>query len=276
LLASILIPVPFNLKSKGALQPIEKQVVYAAASGEVNEVLCDDGSVVAKDQVLLNMKNPELDLEIEKLTGELQTTQKEHDTVLTEVLKEDLPAQEKQQKQARLGELAVTLETLTTQLKIKELQKDRLEVRSPRAGQVITWDAKEKLERRPIQEGDELLTIAELSGPWHVELFMPERRAGKLKERYKKAGGEKVPVRFILMTDPHHAIEGWVKEIEESTFVQEEEGPCVRVKVELKEKPSNPRPNAALTASVTVGTCSLAYYYLHEAWEYLQANWLFF
>jgi HlyD family secretion protein len=279
LLASLLIPVPFNLKSKGALQPTERQVVYAGTSGEVDVVNCDDGSQVKTDDVLLTLKNPELLLEIEKLTGERQTTQKELDTVLIEVLNDTNSGPDKEQKRARLGELSVALDTLNTQLSIKEIQKKRLDILSPRTGQVITWDAKEKLERRPVQEGDELLTVADLNGPWHVELFMPERRIGKLKSRYNQAAGkEKVPVRFILMTDPHNAIEGWVKEIEESTFVHEEEGPCVRVKVELKDKPSDKsrRPNAALTASVTVGTCSLAYYYLHEAWEYLQANWFFF
>jgi hypothetical protein len=58
--------------------------------------------------------------------------------------------------------------------------------------------------------------------------------------------------------------------------VHEDEGPCVRVKVDLDKPIENPRPNATITANVVAGRTNLAYYWFHEAWEYVQANFLFF
>jgi multidrug efflux pump subunit AcrA (membrane-fusion protein) len=274
--------VPFNLKTKGALKPLVKQEIFANAHGDIDEVLVDDGAMVKAGDVLVRMKNEELKIQAQDLSGKLELANKQVLTLTHRLLNWSKQAQrneaDKEQLQAQMGEAKQEVDTLTKQLQIKNEQLDKLTVKSPIDGQVITWDAKEHLARRPVQQGEVLMSVANLEGGWKLELYVPDRRAGKVKRAFKlaQAKNEKLPVNFILMSAPGTTLKGTVRDIEESTFVQEEEGPCVRVKVDLEKQPENARPNASLTASVNVGTCSFAYYWLHEAWEYLQANWLFF
>ena len=59
-------------------------------------------------------------------------------------------------------------------------QLAELEVHSPLAGVVITWDAERQLAGRPVKRGDSLLTVADLSGPWELLLDVPDGRAGPI------------------------------------------------------------------------------------------------
>jgi multidrug efflux pump subunit AcrA (membrane-fusion protein) len=274
-----LIPVDLNLKSKGALQPIDKRDVFAPVPGDVLEVMKDDGDIVAEGDTLLVLRNEELANQIIELRGKLENAQKRLQTIDRELLHNTkLSPAERANFDMQKPELRLEVATLTKELEIKGNQLRKLDVKSPIAGRVITWNAKENLELRPVETGQSLMVVADLNSKWQLELFVPERRAGKLRKAVREAAerGEKVPVSYILMTAPGTYQSGTIREVENSTFVHEDEGPCVRVKVDLDEQPDNPRPNASLTASVKAGRCSLAYYWFHEAWEYLQANWLFF
>ena len=49
------------------------------------------------------------------------------------------------------------------------------------------------------------MMIANEEGEWQLELYLPERRAGKLRKALQpkpNEKGTKVPVSYILMTDP--------------------------------------------------------------------------
>jgi HlyD family secretion protein/GAF domain len=284
LLASVLIPVPWTLKSKGALQPIEKREVFARQPGTIESVLRDDGAVIEPNETLIVMSNNQLNIEQKDLQGRLNVVTGQLSSLNTILLgnKMDKASSEKPQLEKQKAEYEQERISLENQLKIKNEQIADMKINSPLTtrGQVITWDAKENLERRSVQQGEVLLSVANLEGGWQVELYVPERRAGKVKRRFQEmaAKNEKVKVSFKLMTDPDKSITGTIREIEESTFAHAEDGPCVRMKIDIdpafKEK-IVPRPNAAVTASVENGYCSLANAFLHEAWEYLQLNWLF-
>jgi hypothetical protein len=279
LAAMFLIPVDLNLKSKGALQPIDKREVYAPGAGDVLEVKKDDGDVVAAGDTLVVMRNEELDKQLIELQGGIDNAQKKLQTIDQQLLHNTrLTPAEQANFEMQKPELRLEIEMLTKELEIKSEQFRKLTVKSPIPGRVISWNAKENLELRPVEIGQSLMVVADLNSRWQLELYLPERRAGKLRKALQEAeaAGEKVKVSYILMTDPGTYRYGTVREVENSTFVHEEEGPCVRVKVELDEQPDYPRNNTSLTASIKADRCSLAYYWFHEAWEYLQSNWLFF
>jgi multidrug efflux pump subunit AcrA (membrane-fusion protein) len=279
LLFMFLYRVDLSLKSKGALQPIDKREVYAPLASDVVEVLKGDGDLVEAGETLVVLRNEELENQIIDLRGRKENAQKKQHSIEHQLLHNNrLSPVDRLQFEMQRPELAREIETLTKELEIKNNQLNKLTVKSPITGQVVTWNAKENLLDRPVDTGQSLMMVADLESRWQLELYVPERRAGKLRKAVKEAeaAGEKVPVTFILMTDPSTYRTGTVREVENSTFVHEDEGPCVRVKVDLDEPVENPRPNASLTASVKADRCSLAYYWFHEAWEYLQANWLFF
>jgi multidrug resistance efflux pump len=271
--------VDLTLKSKGALQPIDKQEVYAPFGADVLEVKHDDGDIVKKGDVLLVLRSEELETQIADLTGKVATTRERLQSINSQLLHPGkMTPGERANLEIQKAELGQEFETHRSELKIKTEQHKKLIVKSPLDGRIITWDAKENLLGRPVEMGQSLMVVANEESDWQLELFMPERRAGKLRRAMVRAKetGDDVKVRFILMTDPGHTMTGKVREVENSTFVHEDEGPCVRVKVDLDKRVENPRPNASLTANVAVDRCSLAYYWFHEAWEYLEGNFLFF
>jgi biotin carboxyl carrier protein len=279
LLIMLIVPVDFTLSSKGALQPVDKQEVYAPLGGEIWDVRADEGQAVEKGETLIVMRNDELESQIAELTGKVATSQGRLQSITYQVLHPGkLTPGELANLQIQKAELAQELDTQHAELKIKVEQYRKLTITAPRSGRIITWDAKENLLGRPVEMGQSLMVVANENSLWELELFVPERRAGKLRKAFIKAQGnnEKVPVRFILMTDPGTSRTGTVREVENSTFVHEDEGPCVRVKVDLDEPIDNPRPNSSLTAKVVVGRCNLFYYWFHEAWEYVEGNFLFF
>lgn len=275
----------FSLKSKGSLQPINKQEVFAGIGGIIEQVRVDDGDEVKAGDILLTMKNSELEQQLEKLHGDIAAAQKKLQSSYIQRRNTDKKNNSSQEIDAQIPEIKEQIESLQAELRVKDEQREKLTVRAPINGRVVTWNAKENLLARPVEMGQVLMSIADENSKWRLELYMPERRAGKLRRadnemreaNAKNGTNLKVPVSYILMTDPNTKHTGVVSEIEHSTFVHDEEGPCVRVKVDLDDSVPlvSPRPNASLTAMADVGYCSVGYYYLHEAWEYLQANWLF-
>lgn len=280
LLFMLIWPTDLALKAKGALQPIDKQDVFAPMpGGDIYEVLHDDGDIVQKGDTLIVLRNEELEAQIAQLTGEVATAGKRLGAIAAALLHPGkMTPGERIQMEIQKAELQEELDAKKHALEIKAQQFKKLTIKAPVDGKIVTWDAKENLLGRPVQGGDSLMTVTDPNSTWQLELYLPERRAGRLREALLEAKKENrdVPVRFILMTDPHETRYGKVREVENSTFVHEDEGPCVRVKVDLDKAIENPRPNATITANVVAGRTNLAHYWFHEAWEYVQANFLFF
>ena len=57
-------------------------------------------------------------------------------------------------------------------------ERDQLIVTSPIAGRVLTWDVGHQLLARPVERGEALVTVADLSADWQLELDVPDDRIG--------------------------------------------------------------------------------------------------
>ena len=115
-----------------------------------------------------------------------------------------------------------------------------------------------------------------ISGDWELEVLMPERRIGHVRNAQGKIKTD-LDVCYILATDPGTRRKGKVKEIHDTTQMHEQEGHTVRIRVELEQKdvPTAPRPGASTTAEVQCGRASIGYVYLHEFIEFVQGKVLF-
>jgi len=91
-----------------------------------------------------------------------------------------LTAVEKDRLSGERQVLLAQLNSLDEQLSLydKELREET--VHSPRRGMVITWEVKDRLNRRPVQQGQVLMQVADPDGPWQLELDMPEHRMGHI------------------------------------------------------------------------------------------------
>ena len=75
-------------------------------------------------------------------------------------------------------------------------------MRSPIDGQVLLpWDAEQSLIHRPVVTGQRVMTIADPHGDWELELAMPERRMGHVREAVDEFGPE-LEVSYVSAADP--------------------------------------------------------------------------
>jgi hypothetical protein len=174
-------PARFTLESKGTLEPVLRQNVFAGIDGVVDDIPkgIDHGAMVKKGETLLKLRNTDLGVKITLAEGQRMEKLKRRSAV-HEALVEGgrMTREERLQREGEQAELRESLLSLELQLKLYKTEQQELDVRSPINGQVLTWDLRDRLQRRPVQKGQELLRVADPSGPWHLELKMPENRVG--------------------------------------------------------------------------------------------------
>jgi multidrug efflux pump subunit AcrA (membrane-fusion protein) len=269
------------MRAKGTLQPVVKSDIFAPMPGEVEEVLKTNGEQVAEGEPLLKMRNPELLIKVQEVHGQLASALENFSAIQHQLTqnRQRLTELEFSNLQGKFAEAQVTVKYLRDQHKLLQERYDRLTVRSPIAGKVITWDVKKLLQNRPVETGQVLMTVAAENTDYEVELYMPERRIGHLRrarDRVKESDPKAdLAVDFILMTDPGVSHEGTVVHVNPTAEPHEEHGNMVRIRVEPADEIEIPRPGATVTADVHCGRAPFLWAKLHEAWEWLEANVLF-
>jgi multidrug efflux pump subunit AcrA (membrane-fusion protein) len=286
LLAAFLVPRPFNLKGEGELQPVKRRDVFAAAEGRVDKVMVKHGELVNEGDELIVLESLDLDAQLEGIAGDRQVAREKLRTAENIIIRvgNQLRPEERSQLFGDVRQYKQELLNLSRQYDLLQEKKQQLTIRSPIAGRVISWKNERKLRYRPVMPGQKLMTIADPTGEWELEVFMPEKRMGhvaralqKLEDENKKTGqDDKLAVSYVLRTDPKTSLEGEVRDIHDATEVRDEKGQSVRIRVEIEEKDlTDPRAGATATARVHCGYRSFAYVWLHEAIEWIQANVLF-
>ena len=73
----MIMPADFRVEARGELQPEMRRDVFAPADGVVQQVYVDHAQTVAAGDLLLEMRQTELDFEFARVLGELQTAGKQ-------------------------------------------------------------------------------------------------------------------------------------------------------------------------------------------------------
>jgi GAF domain-containing protein len=278
--ALVFIPAEFSVQAEGTLQPKSRRNVFARSDGIVETIEVDHGAIVAADQPLVKLRNPDLEFRLSSVLGELQTTAKKLSALKTSRLDKGFstPTERSQSNDAAGGELELTawLTSLERQHEILLRQKEDLIVRSPIRGQVVTWNVAETLPSKPVTRGETLMTIDDLEGEWNLEILMPDGRMGHLLAARERRPEVPLEVSFILATAPNIRYQGRVSDIMLSAEPNEKLGNTVLIKVDLDSKSINVRrPGAEVTARIACGKRSLGYVWFHELAEFFHSQILF-
>lgn len=278
--ALIFTPATFTIEGSGTLQPIEQQNIFATANGTVDQIFVHQGEQVQADSTLITLRDSELDLEISRVRGEIQTSTKR--LAVIQAARLELTATDAQavlkanRLTAEQEELNERLQSLNEQLVLLKKQQDALTLKSPLAGEVLTWDFQEKLLTRPVQRGQRLLTVANLEGPWVLKMQIPDSEIGHILEAQKN-NPKPLKVSFLLVTDLDHTHQGTIEKIATSAEPGEDGIPTVQVTVKLDhETIEGLRPGASVLPKVDCGTRSLGYVWLRRLIETVQKEVLFF
>ncbi|TVS10103.1 MAG: GAF domain-containing protein [Planctomycetaceae bacterium] len=277
--ALAVIPADFRVEARGELQPVNVRDVFAPADGVVGELRVRHRQQVAADEVLAVLRRAELDLQFKQVLGELQTARKRFTSVETERMQNLRETAEQRQRYGRLTaeqeELRQQIAGLEAQHAILHQQQAELHVRSPMAGEVLTWNPQPLLEARPVARGQILLTIGDLTGPWQVELRIPDRRVSHILAA-RGQSGDALPVAFLLASDPARKHHGVLDRVGLRTEISEHDGAFVLATVALdRDQVPHPIPGANVIAKIDCGRRALGYVWFHDLLDAVR-RWLLF
>ena len=282
--AGLLIPTELKIEARGKLQPRERRNVFAPVDGIVTLVSVRHGSPVKADEILLTLHSPELDFDLTRVTGEIQTAEQRLESVRTTLLNSSGGSASDRSEKLRLtaDEQELVQQLIGLRLQQNELkdQKAALVVKSPSAGLVLTWDVKESLDARPVRKGQLLLSIGDVSGPWEIELQVPDDRIGYVNDAARAATArgreEKVAVEFVSASAPQTVYEATLRDAARRSETPREGEATVRVTADIVAMPAEGlRPGAVVVAKVHCGRTSLARSWLLDLIHVVRRELLF-
>jgi biotin carboxyl carrier protein len=279
LLALALIPADFELESHGQVQPARRRHIYAPADGVIAKVLVDNAAAVDEGKTLAVMRNPDLDLEEQRIRGEIATsnarlaairaTRVDHDRRPSSTTAGQLAAEEEELKQS--------LASLGRQLEIVNRRVAELTLRSPITGQVVRWDLIRSLESRPVRQGQLLMQVVDPAGPWQLELRIPDHQVRHvLAAQVAATKTNRLSVRFLFRMSPKTTYSATLDDVHLATDLDQDGELSTLAKVSLNPKDiPDLRPGSSVIAKIDCGRRSLGYVWLRELLEFLQARVLF-
>jgi multidrug efflux pump subunit AcrA (membrane-fusion protein) len=270
--ALALTPCPLVIEAPATLHAGVEREVFATATGSVARVEVEHGQAVDKGALLVVLRDPELELQREQVLGELAVVRKRlaalavarTDRTAAEPAASDdglpLSAEEQQWREREAN--------LLRQSELLDKRRQELEIRSPVAGVVLTREVHSLLASRPVERGQSLLTVADVSAGWELIAEVPQRRLGRLLDA--QADGQSPPVTFRLAGDVAGRHEGRVSQVEAVAALDAvgllDDAPPVRVHVAtVGPPPAEARPGMSARVRIECGRRSLGYVWLSDA-----------
>src|SRR3954466_11972755 len=285
--ALVVVPADFNIEAPGVLQPVVRRDVFAPRSGIVDEVLVQHNATVAKGQPIVRMRDPALELELKRVDGEMETAQKQLDAVratkTNRAVKDPTPI-DSYHLSAEERELDQKPANARHERELLQHERDQLVVTSPISGRVLTWDVGHQLLARPVERGEALVTVADLSADWQLELDVPDERIGYILAAENELKTD-LPVRFRLSSEERAEHVGKIAEVCQTANVAPEKTsrpkPTILTKVAfdtpelMKAVGGELRPGVSARAEIECGQRPLGYVWLHDIWDAAIQWWQF-
>ena len=263
----LLYQVPFYVSAEGVLLPENRSWVFAGMTGEVESVNVQHNSLVAAGEPLLKLKNEHLAVQIAETRGRINVLNERKRSIE----KSSLRIAANDDSESRTAEQSVQsivaeLNALREKSNLLTRMVDKTLIKSPIAGQVITWDAKRKLTGRTVRPEQQLLEIADLDGPWIVELEVPNRRVGHLLRGLNRSEEEPLQVKFTLAADPTESCEGTITYVSNAIQFADDKSQVVKVRVAIADNNVPIRQaKTGVTAKIYCGyDTSIGYLWLHD------------
>ena len=282
-IALAVIPWTYRVEAQGKLMPVLRRQVFAPSDGSVLTIQVKSGDRVEIGQVLITLKNDELQQQLQQAQNSLNEKRQQLASTKAELEALDPGATPDQEIQlhGKHQQIQAEIEGIDQQLQLLEEETAGLTIHAAQAGTVTTFHLDQLLSNRPVRRGELLLEIMDESGPWQLEVDVPERRMGHLLRASQRqpvpANGDApagLPVEFVMATAPETAYTGQVWEMSTRTAVSQQQETVVPVIIstETAALPQR-RIGAEVRARVACGQHSLGYVLFGDAVD-LVRRWL--
>lgn len=279
-LAGLFITKEFTVQGDGEFRPTIYRQVFTQVGGVVTQVHVANDQQVQPNFVVAELRNIQLENELEGVLGELGEAQAEIDAVNSELTdNNEMTRAEIDEREARIGQLEEKVRSLGSQQKLLYEQQKLLKVASPISGRVITWKVQDELPGRVVNPGDVLMEVADPDGPWRIEVYMPDKRMGHIRQAWKDAQGN-LKVTFHPRAHPEQNFEGKVVEIGQTAEPRGEEGNTVKLAIEfpaqeLFDAVGKPKVSEGVRAKVHCGQRSWLFCLFHDLIDFVRSNIIF-
>jgi multidrug efflux pump subunit AcrA (membrane-fusion protein) len=271
------IETDYTAYCRGRLEPVERRRVFAGLDGVVRKVLVRHGAHVNIGDALIELQNTDLDIATVDLQGRRTSAfEQSLSTKRSLIDGGQLSPAERTRLSGEEARLTQEIASLDRQLTLLDQKRKELVIRSPIQGEITTWNADDLLAGRPVRQGQQLLTVARVDGPWELELNVPDDRSGRVVEAAKASRIGLLRVTYSPAVDPGLVREATVIEIQNSADVHGAEGNVVIVRASINpEDLPQRRPGAEAAAHIHCGRRSLAYVWSRDVVDFFRSRILF-
>jgi len=291
------VPWKLTIEGRGALLPENRRNTYAPVAGIVVDVPVEHGKFVQEGDVVVKLDSRELEKELKRLVAEMQAAATQVSYLDSQAKKAATSRpDEYNQLQGQLSEAKIKARSSQEQIDILQEQLASMTIHAPLSGIVTTWEVRKNLLGRPVEIGQELVSIASTEGDWELEVEVPDDDMGPILaarskldaaiKRGDKPAGSKLQGYFVTATDPEHRYPGYVERIASKAELVEQKH-VVKVTFKFSDEVRKDflrrnqalRPGAEVRARVDCGDARLAYVLLrdvvHVFYETVLFRWPF-
>ncbi len=276
----IVVQWDYRVEGKGRLMPVVKHEVFAMEEGQVTSVKVRGGEKVKKGDVLVVLRNDELDAKLKQVDSEIDEYSQSQATLLNqrnELNRSSAPdaAVQGAKLQGEIAAAVVKLEIAKLRQALLERQVAQLVVRAPSSGVVATFHVDQLLENRPVQRGEVLLEVMDPSKDWRLELDVPDYRLGHILRAQDKFKKQDLDVEFVLATASETKLPAKLEGISTRSVPSEAEGSVVEVYVKISPETKKDlgellRIGADVRGKINCGKQMLGYVLFGDVVEFIQ------
>jgi len=267
----------FYVSCDGELIPSKSRRVFSSVSGVVEQVHVEHGSYVKKDDVLIQLSSEDLELKLQRNRGASASLKKRLEELHDSRIRAPGERGDNSLNTRSIKALEAELESLENEFDILNGIVDNMTIRSPMTGMVITWDVRDRLLGRPIDQENVLMEVADVDGAWELELHLEDRKIGHFLKHVENAKEKKIRVSFILAADSARRFEGTIVEISQTAELTSDNLQSIRIRVEID---SGQLPvlqaRTGVKARIVCGRTSVGFLWFHEIPEFLNKNVFFY
>lgn len=258
------VKIPLRLTVPGQVVAASKTTLHSPVQGFVSAILVQDGQQVTVGTALLELHSPGLELDFQRLAGDLATTETKIQT-LQSMKRDTASTGRTAQTSADLEVLKVEAKGIREQLRLIQQQQDRLVLRANRAGVVRHWDSSESLAGGVVVPGQPLLQIIDPTAGWEIELAIPDQHIGYV---LPQPVDQRV-CKYRLKSSATETFRGQINGIESAAVLNEQGESVVHATVSVDpENVDGFRRGASVVAKVDCGNKPAAFVLLRGLVEW--------
>jgi hypothetical protein len=271
-----MIPYPFYIQSQAYLEPTTQQFIHATADSFIEELLVGEGQSVQSHQPLVRLRAPNLELQIEELTGQILALVEKKNGLRVAVNQlsansSDLANQTRLSAELRLIEIQE--KHAQEKLAFLEKQREELLLQSPIKGMVVGGDLSRELSDRPLRRGDALFRVADLQGPWHLKLLVADRDGRYVQQALLNGP---IDIDWGLENSTGRGLKAKLVSMRPEVDQRPNQGPCRSATASIEESQlEQPAIGAVAYARIPCGKQPLWFIWSRPLVEFLQKRFWF-